>query len=282
MIIFLNTRIFPACLTLCLSVGVGLAQSGADITREMFSSTKKIETLTYKMKKTERIDDTMVIQTSTVKLQRKPFKVYTRQLHPNDGLEVLYLEGSSSALINPNGFPWFNLKLDPQGDRMRKEQHHTIQDAGYDHFVSIVEHLFDKYDEKIHELTKVETATINQRPCWVVEFNNSNFKYIQYKVKNGESITSIANKFKLNGYMILEKNENIKNYNDVTPGQVITIPNDYSPRMILYIDKAIKVPVAMKVYDEKGLYEHYEYSDIKINPKLHPEEFTENYSGYGF
>ena len=41
-------------------------------------------------------------------------------------LEVLFIKGHETALVNPNGFPWFNLKLNPVGSRMTKNQHHTI------------------------------------------------------------------------------------------------------------------------------------------------------------
>ncbi|ELR71657.1 hypothetical protein C900_02393 [Fulvivirga imtechensis AK7] len=259
-----------------------MAQSGAEITRQMFDSTKKIKTLTYKMKKMERIEGEMTTQIASVKLQRNPFKVYTRQEYPNNGLEVLYAEGDKAALINPNGFPWFNLKLDPTGDRMRKKQHHTIHNAGYDHVVSILEHLFKKYEHQINELTTLKTADWQGRECWIVEFNNPHFKYDTYTVRRGESITSIAAKYKLSGYMLLEINEDIDDYDDISEGQNITIPNDYSPRMILFIDQKLMVPVVMKVYDNKGLYEHYEYSEINIDPDIKKEEFTAEYGAYGF
>ena len=282
MVAFFNFCLLFTFIVTGLSVHCAMAQSGAEITRKMFASTKKIKTLTYKMKKMERIEGQMTTQVASVKLHRNPFKVYTRQEHPNNGLEVLFTEGDEAALINPNGFPWFNLKLDPTGDRMRKEQHHTIQDAGYDHVVSILEHLFEKYEDRIDELTTVKTANWQDRECWVVEFNNPQFEYEKYKVQQGETITSIAKEYKLSGYMILEINEEVDDYDDVTAGQIITIPNDYSPRMILFIDQELMVPLVMKVYDDKGLYEHYEYSEITIDPEIKKEEFTAEYAAYGF
>ncbi|WP_343858575.1 DUF1571 domain-containing protein [Fulvivirga kasyanovii] len=277
--LFLSTFFF---LISPLLIGFGQKPTGPEITREMFSATKEIETLIYRMKKMERIDGEMITQTSFVKLRRNPFKVYTRQESPNDGLEVLYKKGDNSALINPNGFPWLNLKLDPHGSRMRKEQHHTIHNAGYDHVVAILEHLFDKYKSQIHTLTSLESTTWNNKDCWKVEFKNPHFKYSKYTVGAGESITSIAEKYKLSSHMILEVNEGLEGYHDVSKGQVITIPNDYSPQMSLVIDKQIMVPLAMKVYDDKGLYEYYEFSDVKINPEIDDAEFTEDYHEYGF
>lgn len=277
-----NCYILLSCIFTLVFFGTALPQSGAEISRKMFDSTKQIKTLMYKMKKTERIDGEMVTQVAVVKLSRNPLKVYTRQEQPKDGLEVLYTEGSRAALINPNGFPWLNLKLDPQGNLMRKEQHHTINEAGYDHVVSILEHLFNKYESEIDALTQLQSAEWNGHPCWQITFDNPHFQYYEYQVGDKETLASIAEKFKISEYMILENNKDIDDFEDTIAGETITIPNDYSPKMILLIDKQLMVPLVMKVYDDKGLYEYYEYSDIKINPKLEPEEFTAEYAGYGF
>lgn len=235
------------------------------------------------MTKLERLqEDIGTPQVSSVKLNREPFKIYTRQEHPNTGLEVLYTEDDSKALINPNGFPWFNLRLDPLGARMRKNQHHTILESGYDHFISILEHLFEKYDDRINDITSLSTTTWKDRECWVVEFNNPDFAYVDYYVTGDENVLSIANKLKINGYMILQLNSDISAYDELLTGKTITVPTDYSARMTLIIDKQMNVPLVMKVYDEKGLYEVYEYSEININPPLRSEEFTEDYPEYGF
>jgi len=42
------------------------------------------------------------------------------------------------------------------------------------------------------------------------------------------------------------------------------------------------VPVNNKVYDEKGLFETYEYYNLQINPSISDEEFTETYKDYNF
>src|SRR5699024_8802083 len=136
----------------------------------------KINSLTYVMDKKERIDEQFIHQSSFVKLNRDPYKVYTRQEHPEKGLEVLYVHGENEnkALISPTGFPWVNLNLDPLGSIMRKEQHHTILDAGYDHVISILEHLFENYGKaqvSIMVENKGETSWRGNL-CWTIEFDN--------------------------------------------------------------------------------------------------------------
>ena len=42
------------------------------------------------------------------------------------------------------------------------------------------------------------------------------------------------------------------------------------------------VSLGGKVYDDKGLYEHFEYVDLKVNPVIKAEEFTRDYKEYDF
>lgn len=260
-------------------------QPGYAISLKMFAKTKEIKTLSFTMKKLERIKGQMTEQISSNKLVRNPLKVYSKQIFPKNGLEVLYADGSNhnKALINTNGFPWVNLSLSPTGNTMRANQHHTILETGYDHVISILEHLFSKYGEETKNMVRVTGEVIwKGDTCWSIIINNPYFRYVDYTVKNGESIVTIAKKFFLSEYMILEKNKKINDYESVITGQIIKIPNDYSPKIIFFIDKKRLLPIMMQVYDDIGLYELYEYSDIVINPQFHPDEFTKNYKGYGF
>jgi hypothetical protein len=261
------------------------AQDPYTITMEMFEQTKQVSTVTYEMKKLERIDGEIIEQRSLIKLSRDPFKVYVKQLYPKEGIEVLYKKGANNnmVLVNPNGFPWFNINLDPLGKTIRNNQHHTIMEAGFDHVVNILQFLFNKYDNEIRGMiTLVEKTEWQGRPCWVMKLENPYFTFIPYTVDEGENLDSIARKFMISQHMIMERNEDIDDFNDVYPGQEILIPNDYSPEMVLYIDAELKVPVLMKIYDHEGLYEYYEYSNVNINPAIHPEEFSARYADYGF
>ena len=259
-------------------------QSGYAIALKMFKKTSTINSLTYIITKQERIDGKMRKQKSFTKMEKSPFKVYVRQLFPKEGMEVLYVEGENKkALINPNGFPWINLKLNPTEGIMRNNQHHTIFQSGFDHVASILEFLSKKYHSEIEDLVIYNGIVKHKNQvCYSISFENPYFKYIDYKVGKNETITNIAAKYKLSEYMILEKNPLIKDYKDVKAGQSIIIPNDYSTKMLLYINKETLVPMRMDVYDDKGLYEKYEYSEITINPEIPSEEFSPDYLGYGF
>ena len=259
--------------------------SGYEVAKRMFESTSQIEALTYTISKKERIEGAMTHQISQTKMQKSPYCVYLRQNFPNDGMEVLYVEGqyNNKALINPNGFPWLNLKLNPLDGIMRNDQHHTIFQSGFDHVVSILEFLCNKYQSQINEMV-VYNGIVDQkgRVSHSISFNNPYFEIISYSVLKGENIEKIASKFKLSAYMILELNPDIKDMDDVFPGDIINIPNDYAPELHLAIDTIDWIPLKMEVYDKNGLFELYEYSGVTINPDLSTTDFSSRNEAYGF
>ncbi len=110
----------------------GIAQSPAIIIREMVESAARLEGFTAEITKEERIDGKIIKQITAVKLIRQPYQVYLNQRFPKEGVEILCRRDSDRPLINPNSFPWFNLSLDPYGSLMRRNQHHTVFDSGFD------------------------------------------------------------------------------------------------------------------------------------------------------
>ncbi len=251
----------------------------------MLASSSQILSMKYTMKKQERIEGKMMMQQTSVKLVAKPLKVYLKQELPKQGLEVLYVHGTNNnhAIVNTNGFPWVNLNLDPMGSIMRENQHHTLLDSGYPHLMSILEHLTTKYSDGVETMVS-NTGMVqwNGHSCWNITFTNPNFKISKYTIKAGETILTLAAKAKLSEHMILEMNKDIDDFADVKPGQVINLPNDYSPKLELLVDKNELIPLVIKVYDEKGLYEHYEYYNVVTNPVFKSNEFDKQFPGYNF
>ena len=227
----------------------------------------------------------LVSQQSTIKLNVNPFKIYLVQETPKKGVEVLYVQGANNnqSHINPNGFPWLSINLPPMGSMMRDGQHHTIFESGYKYFADVLESTLLKYNSDVHNILKLDGSVIwDKQNCWSLTLTNTHFKYHSYTVLKGETILTIAAKYKLSEFMILENNPSIKDYHDVKAGQIIQIPSDYSAKTTLYIDKTRFIPLMMKIYDDKGLYEQYEYKHVIVNGVIQPEEFTKEYKDYHF
>ena len=253
-----------------------------EIITKSLNSIKEVKGLKYHLKITERGKKGFNNYESAVKFNKNPRLIYLYI----KGIEVLWLQGENSnkALVKPNSFPFFNLNLDPMGNLMRQDQHHTLNEMGYDYFAGIIQHAVEKLDSKFDDYIQLEgEERINNRLCYKVTINNKDFTYKDYVIGERESITSIARKFFIAEYMILEKNPKFNDYFDILKkGQIIKIPTWYCKTVTLYIDQFYFLPISIKVSDDKGLFEEYNYHFLQVNPKFDEGEFTRNYKGYKF
>ena len=257
------------------------ALDNRELINKVFESVDNVKTLRYNLQVNERIKGRMQHSESKVKLQVSPRKLYLNI----KGIEVLWTQGTNNgqALVNPNSFPYINLNLDPYGSLMRKDQHHTIHEMGFLYLADILKDGMKKSGVGLDKNFKILGDELCQdRPCYQLAITFPDFAWIPYTVKNGENIITIARKLRLSEYMILENNPKISGYNDVKEGQVIQVPNAYAKLTLLLIDKEFMVPVSSKIFDDKGVFEMYEYHNLQINPIIAPEEFTRNYKGYHF
>ena len=252
---------------------------------EMLTSIDRIKTLKYKIKQFERIKGEMIFAEQDITLSTSPFKVYVYVNLPDEGAELLWVEGKNDgdAIVNPNGFPYFNLNLDPYGKIMRKNQHHTIFELGFDYLAQIIRAAIARTDDDFYKYCEYKgTIKWNNIDCHKIVIEYNEFKYAPYVVREGETVLSIARKLGLSEYMLVEINPAVDNYDDVKAGQQIKVPNAYAKKTILYIDKRNNLPIVQKMYDEKGLYEIFEFHNTQVNPLIPEEEFTKNYKEYDF
>lgn len=248
----------------------------------MFTTVASIKTLKYTFKKQERLKGVYHSGEQNVKYHKSPFKIYLYIQAPQQGAEVLFIDGENDnkALVNPNAFPYVSVNLDPYGQNMRKNNHHTIYEVGFDYISNLLSHEFKQVGES--GMKNEGLFTFNKRECYKITYENTGFKYIPYVMKQNENITQLAKKNYISEYMIMEKNTFIGDYNYCSPGKTIYIPNSYAKKTEIYIDKILKLPILQKIYDDKGLFEQYEYLDVQLNPVISEEEFTEDYDDYDF
>jgi hypothetical protein len=261
----------------------GRAQSPTSIILEMIESAAKIEGFTAEITKEERIDGEMIKQITDVKLIREPYQVYLVQRFPKEGVEILCEQGADRPLINPNSFPWFNLSLDPYGSLMRRNQHHTVFDSGFDLMNSILSRELKRIgqDTAAHIFYK-GIIDWQGKPAYHIELTNPKYHIASYKVKSDEDLNTIARELNISEYAILELNEDVDFFDDVSTGQNLQVPSRYAKKMVLYIDKEYMLPLGIKVYDDKGLFEQYAYRNFILNPDFDKGEFTSEYQDYGF
>lgn len=256
--------------------------SAKELIFKMIKSIDAVDRFKYSLKITERGKKGFNHYESSVKLCRSPRKLYVYI----KGIELIWVNGwnGNKAYVKPNSFPYINLSLDPLGSLMRQDQHHTINEMGFDYFASIVEYMALKVGDKFDQYFKLEgEERYNNRPCYKITITTKDYGYENYTVGDRESITTIARKLHISEYKILEVNPKLNDYFDILKkGQVLKVPNAYAKDVVLYIDQLYNLPIGVKVSDDKGLFEQYDYFFLQVNPKIEETEFTTGYKDYKF
>lgn len=254
----------------------------AGLIRQMIDSARALRGFTSVIRKTERIEGELILQVSKVKVSRNPYEVYVKQLAPKAGVEILCADGCRKALINMNGFPWINLTLDPDGTTMRRRQHHTVHDSGFDLLADILERSLNEFNPQNQVLTRGADVTWQGEEAYQISMENRGYHTRKYTVSAQENIADIAGRFNVNEYAILELNPQCDNYEDVRAGQELLIPSHYGVKMTLFINKKTLLPLLIRVYDNRGLFEEYDYTQFVLNPEFAANEFDESFAEYDF
>ena len=264
--------------------------SSREIITSMLGAIDNTRTLQYNFRSYERLEGGKNFFTEMdMKVNISPVKVYGfTKSEPNKGVEVLYVHGQrdNKAYVNPgNWLP--NVKLSPFGGRMRENQHHTLLDTGFGLLAGIIKDAIRRADTdmpgEFESFCRYEGDVNWQgRECYKVVIDDPTFTYVDYKVQEGDDIDKIALRKHICGYLIIEKNQDVKNWNSLKPGMTIKIPSSYAKKTVLFIDKQNYLPIVQTMYDEVGQFEKYEFHNLSVNPTFKEIEFTPDFDGYDF
>ncbi len=258
------------------------AASSRDILNKMLTSIDNAKTLQFTLKGWERVNGKDNYSEVDAKLNVNPFKVYLySKAKPNDGVQIIYNAAKYGTKAHVNAGAWIpNVNLDPYGSKMRKGQHHTIMNSGFTFLAKIIRAAIAKADnEAAGEFEKhfvYEGDVVwNNRKCYKVVITDPTFKYENYTVKAGENIDAIAKSKNICGFLIVEKNADVDDVEDITAGQVIKVPSTYAKKTTLYIDQQTNLPIVQIMHDEVGQFERYEFHNVVVNPKFNDEVFVD-------
>lgn len=253
-----------------------------EIVTHLLDSIKNIKTQRCEVKSIEHINGQLFFAESILKLNVNPKMIYYKSVLK--GNEVLWIQGANkgNAKIHSRSFP-INLDLDPYGSLMRKDNHHTIFDLGFQYIGSIVANTIVKAPKDFDKhFSLAGTLVWNHIECYQVIISFPEYKYVEYTVVKSETANGIAKKFSTSDYKIRNKNGLSSYYGYIKEGKKLLIPTPYGNKVILYVDKKTFMPVCVRIYDEEGLFESYEFYNVKINTAFAADEFSENCKGYGF
>lgn len=276
-------------LTACLSIGFAVAfaqnPSSKEIIHQMLAATDKVQTLKFKLKKAERVDGKMMTGEQDVKYQQSPRKTYAYLHHPSKGTEVLWIKNANhgKVLVKPTSFPYISVSLSPFGSILRKNNHHTVHEVGFDYVAGIIRSIAGKAGSQFDDYFLYQGEVMfDNRPCYKILVDYQPYAYVTYTIQAKENLPAIASKLYVSDYMIRQLNPEIDDYDDVEAGQQIKVPNAYARNTLLYIDKEHSLPVMQRMYDENGLFAQYEFHKLQVNPTIAAEEFTRQYKEYNF
>lgn len=257
--------------------------STRSILKTMFDSIQHIKTIRYNLSATERVKGKLLSAESKIKLNANPFKVYLKSVNRN--IEVLFVHGEnkSNAAVRAKAFP-LTLNLDPFGNVMRNNQHHTIFQLGFSHIGGMIASCIlktpkEKFDQCFQYKGKVD---FNGRECFNIEVVFDDFKYEPLEITENTTVLALSQKYVIGEYQIREINNMPHHAKNIDKGKTILFPNYYASKTLLYIDTKTFLPVLVRAYDDKGLYEEYSFSNVVVNSKIPDEEFSKSYSDYKF
>jgi hypothetical protein len=227
----------------------------------------------------ERIGNKYVPDRSLMKLTFNPLRVYIKN---GKGVEVLYVTGQNNgdAWVYPNAFPYVTLSLDPNGALMRKGQHHTVLQAGFGTIAELLDGSANRADKTFNRSFRYAgDTTVQGRSHYILRSDYPQFRYVAYKAGRNETPATVADRFGCGEYRILERNK-LDVGEKLDEGQVIQVPNAYARRTIVLVDPKTFLPSTVAVYDDKGLFEKYNFLNVVANQPIPAAEFAKGYTGY--
>ena len=257
-----------------------------EIISRMLNANVALRTAKFTMHTEERlISGKFEIKDMRIKFQHNPVKVYLFAVKPDFGTQIIWKKGwnDDKMYVSPGSFPYVNFSLKTNNSLARKDAHHPITNMGFDYLSGLLTYFIKASGDKFYDnISITDTVQWDNRSCILVKFDYKDFKEINYTVKSGENISSIADKLHLNDYSILMLNPAVSDYDDVKPNQIIRIPNFYCRSIEFYIDRATWLPLKQVISDNKGIYENYEMKSFLLNPVFKADEFDTEFAEYKF
>lgn len=273
-------RLYTLLILICLGYTAKVkAQDSNAVIAKMLKSIDNCKTLQFDIETRERFGDEYFIGQGKVKLRTAPHQLYMKQLAPNPGIEILYSEGKNKnkALVKPKG-PMMALLLSPNSGKMRKYNHHSILEIGFRNIAELIRNTKKNANPKI---TISETTGLDNKPVLLLAIDFDDYSYQEVVLEEDTRLVDLANAKGISAYKVYEKN-NLKSFSTLKKGTTLKLPTRYCSTIELYIDKSTFLPTSQAMYDELGLFERYDYTNIKVNPKFSADEFSKTFKGYSF
>lgn len=254
-------------IVLFLSLGATINKPEVeDLNVAMFAAIDRIEQHSFDLGKHERIGEFVGVEVWHVNIDYDPYTIDMKRTTPEDGPRLFWQEGENDgdARVDPNGFPWIEMDLDPRGKTLNKKAHHNIFSLGLKHFSKIWRSMCYRNGKLRAEVKVIGEEIIDGKTTWVLSIDVPDYSTITVTLKDEESLFEISERYLVPVDKIVLMNPEVDDLFDISEGQEILVPNCYAMSGKVWIDRSTMFPVQQEVYDEKGLYERYVYSNLKV------------------
>lgn len=261
------------------------AQDARSIVNKMYVAYSQLKQYSFTMHSKERFGEHYLEKKMKFNINESPLKVYMKD--QDSGVELLYVSGwnGNKAFVNPNGFPWMNLSFKINDFNVIKESHHFVTDSGFGMTINLMRTTEQKIKDKGEKFEDyfVYKGEVdwNGMKCYKLIVQKKDFQYVTHTATKDELLMDLCSRLCVPEYLVAGKNK-IPHGGSVKTGKAITVPNAFAKEVVLYVDKVSYMPVVQMVYDEKGLYEQYEFKNLATTPSFHSDEFDSECSCYGF
>jgi len=251
-------------------LNVSFAQNVTETIPKVMAAMGNAKTMTYHFYAQERMNDGKFSKSDVeFKVIASPLKIYAKANLPQSA-QLIYEAAVSKDVKVKKGL---KLSLSPTSGLLMKGLHNPITRAGFGQIKKILEtSMAQRKGEDLASYVKIlGTVNYDGQDCWKIEINDADYKIIDYTVAAGETtVWAIGKKLAISEYKIKELNDI---GDEVKPGQKIKIPSSYAKKTTLYIDKSNYLPIYHKMEDEKGIYEIYEFKNLKLGVTFTDADF---------
>lgn len=243
---------------------------------------EKLNTLSFHLEKVERFEDKIFKAGLSIHQRTKPYAVFLEMKHPHEGTQALFVEGkfSNEVQVKPSTFPYIGLALSPTSSLLMKDNHHTIKDIGFNYLANVLKKTIVTRGNELFKGATVEEIEFRGLKMHKVTIIDYGYKYKQEKISQSITLGSFAEQRGLSLYTLMRLNK--MSHQDQLLGKTISLPTSFALKLIIYINPNNNLPQCQYIYDEQGLMESYEISELNLYPNFDSNEFTLKGKGYRF
>lgn len=246
---------------------------GAQLIKQSVSAMSKINKLTGKLVTWERFYNSASGDYGDVNFQiwMKPHEVKLLAFLPegDKGTRLHFKDGTNknqTAIRKPAPLiDTLGISLDPEGKKLVNNAHHSMLTLGFKLAHNILAKAIKDHGADFDQyVTYVGKGKRFGRNCHEVKLEFKDWGWESYTMEKTESLLDLERRVNLSAYLIAEKNEYMV-YETIKAGTKLTVPNAFAKTTTLYIDETNLLPIGQIMYDERGVFEKYEFKNLKIN-----------------